>query len=290
MGRRFMFDRQNTWGAQNPFTQWVKETKPATETAVPDVRPLSSYTPPGPRDDLGPRRGRPNTQGQALLVRRARSACQRNDPGLAMVKHPYLVQPAAPASSIHLSPDRILCSSLRRSRRRCLHRGSGFHSNNPVAEGLNAYSGVLTALDGLLGPAPRYGRSNGWGLRGFDGGQGAASVDAGRDWRALGLARGWIDRLSEVYGTSSFGSSKASEEWLMARWEAFLTPNLLAVTQASVERTILPHSRGSLRHSSRPFWTRTYGASCRRSPWTRATDSPSAIRRGSVRGAIPTNI
>ncbi len=26
------FDRQNTWGAQNPFTQWVKETAPATET------------------------------------------------------------------------------------------------------------------------------------------------------------------------------------------------------------------------------------------------------------------
>jgi hypothetical protein len=30
-GQGFFFDRQNTWGAQNPFTQWVKETAPATQ-------------------------------------------------------------------------------------------------------------------------------------------------------------------------------------------------------------------------------------------------------------------
>jgi hypothetical protein len=29
-GQGFLFDRQNTWGARNPFTQWVKETAPAT--------------------------------------------------------------------------------------------------------------------------------------------------------------------------------------------------------------------------------------------------------------------
>lgn len=33
--------------------------------------------------------------------------------------------------------------------------------------------------------------------------------------------------------------SQASQQWLLARWEAFVTPNLLAVTQGSAERTIL---------------------------------------------------
>ncbi len=29
-GQGFFFDRQNTWGARNPFTQWITETAPAT--------------------------------------------------------------------------------------------------------------------------------------------------------------------------------------------------------------------------------------------------------------------
>ena len=44
-GQGFLFDRQNTWGAQNPFTQWVKETAPATQTTTP-VFTAESYTPP----------------------------------------------------------------------------------------------------------------------------------------------------------------------------------------------------------------------------------------------------
>ena len=42
--------------------------------------------------------------------------------------------------------------------------------------------------------------------------------------------------MSENYGNHSFGSSQASEQWLLARWEAYLTPNLLAVTQGSAGR------------------------------------------------------
>jgi hypothetical protein len=44
-GQGFVFDRQNTWGAQNPFTQWVKETAAATDTTTPTFTP-ESYTPP----------------------------------------------------------------------------------------------------------------------------------------------------------------------------------------------------------------------------------------------------
>ena len=58
----------------------------------------------------------------------------------------------------------------------------------------------------------------------------------GADWNAPG---GGLTRVSETYGNHSFGSSQASQQWLLARWEAYLTPNLLAVTQGSAGRDIL---------------------------------------------------
>ena len=108
-----------------------------------------------------------------------------------------------------------------------------------LSQALAAYSTMLTTLSGLLGPSPRIA---------------AQWVGFGRiDWQATerhhftleGIGADWnspgggLTRLSETYGNHSFGSSQASQQWLLARWEAFLTPNLLAVTQGSAERAIL---------------------------------------------------
>jgi len=113
----------------------------------------------------------------------------------------------------------------------------GLGGTNPVAEGLAAYSKMLETLDGLLGPAPRTAVQ--W-------------VGFGRvDWKAAerhrftleGIGATWdspgggLTRVSESYGANSFGTSEASEEWLLGRWEAFLTPNLLAVSQGSMGGT-----------------------------------------------------
>ena len=65
----------------------------------------------------------------------------------------------------------------------------------------------------------------------------------------MGLAGRRAKRVSETYGTNSFGSSQASEEWLLARWEAFVTPNLWLVTQGSIGRNVL---------SARPETPSTY--------------------------------
>jgi hypothetical protein len=54
-------------------------------------------------------------------------------------------------------------------------------------------------------------------------------------WNSPG---GGLTRVAETFGNHSFGSSKASEEWLLGRWEAFLTPNLLSTTQGSAGRII----------------------------------------------------
>jgi hypothetical protein len=219
-GQGFMFDRQNTWGAQNPYTQWVKETAAATETTTPVFTP-ESYTPPDHEMTLGMGAGG-QIRRDKLFWFAALDGYQRNDPGLSTVKHPaeFFAQP---------SNDDMQVLSAR----------LGLSSANPVAAGLGAYSSMLETLGGLLGPAPRTAKQ--W--------TGFARMDwqaaerhkftlegVGADWDSPG---GGLGRVAETYGANSFGNSVASEEWLLGRWEAFLTPNLLAVTQGSAGRSIL---------------------------------------------------
>ncbi len=115
----------------------------------------------------------------------------------------------------------------------------GLSSANPVTEGLTAYSGMLETLDGLLGPAAR--TASQWVGFGRVDWQAAERhhftlEGIGADWDSPG---GGLTRVSETYGSHSFGSSHASEEWLLGRWEAFITPNLLAVTQGSLGRNLM---------------------------------------------------
>jgi hypothetical protein len=160
---------------------------------------------------------------------------QRNDLGLAMVKHPYLapsvcaIPPCSPTGFFALpSDDQLQVLSAR----------LGLSSANPVVEGLTAYSTMLETLAGLLGPAPRTATHwNGFGRLDWQATERHRFTleGIGARWNSPG---GGLSRVSETYGNHSFGSTKASEEWLLGRWEAFLTPNLLAVTQGSTERTI----------------------------------------------------
>ena len=237
-GQGFVFDRQNSWGAQNPFTQWVKETTPANGTTVPiPVFTPESYTPPDRETTWGIGVGSRILRNK-LFWFAALDGYQRNDPGLAMVKHPYLLQ-LEPSNTCAIPP----CSQIiglfaqpTNDQMQVLSARLGLSSANPVGEGLAAYSTMLETLGGLLGPAPR--TATQW--TGF-----------GRlDWQATernrftleGIGARWnspgggLTRVAETYGNHSFGSSEASEEWLLGRWERFLTPNLLAVTQASVGR------------------------------------------------------
>ena len=219
-GQAFAFDRQNTWGAKNPFTQWVTETAPATQLTTPTFAG-QPFTSPDHEIVWGIGAGS-EIKRRKLFWFGALDSYDRNDPGIATVKHPdeFFAQP---------SNDQMQVLSER----------LGLSSSNPVAAGLGAYSPMLEALDGLLGPAPR--RAGQW-------------VGFGRvDWRAAerhrftveGIGARWnspgggLTQVSESYGSHSFGSSEASEEWLLGRWEAFVTPNLLAVTQGSAGRNIL---------------------------------------------------
>jgi len=262
-GQGFLFDRQNTWGAKNPFTQWVTETAQAalnydqsTILSVPifDNGPNGSpesYTPPDQETVWGLGVGR-QIKRDKLFWFGALDSYRRNDQGVAMVKHPYVWQtpgdcqsnsPCAPTpGGFFATPDDCQMQVLSTRLGLAPPGPPGQQPTGCVSglvQGLTAYSQMLQTLDGLLGPAPR--TSAQW-------------VGFGRmDWQTAerhrltleGIGATWdspgggLTGVSENFGSHSFGSSEASKEWLLGRWEAYLTPNLLAITQGSAGRNIL---------------------------------------------------
>ena len=218
-GQGFLFDRRNLWGARNPFTKWVKETAPGGSGTMPAFGSFP-YTAPDREDRWGFGLGS-RIKGRKLFWFAAYDGSARNDPGMASVKHPdnFFAQP---------TNDEMQVLSAR----------LGLSSVNPVGEGLAAYSGILESLGGLLGPAART-ANQGVGFIRFD--WHAAErhrftfEGTGARWNSPG---GGLTRVSEPYGNHSFGTSRAGELWFLGRWEAFVTPNLLAVTQGSAGRHI----------------------------------------------------
>ncbi|MFZ0746202.1 MAG: carboxypeptidase-like regulatory domain-containing protein, partial [Terracidiphilus sp.] len=227
-GQGSLLSRQNLWGAQNPFTQWTKETSPATLSAVPNFTP-ESYTPGDHELTWGFGAGGEMRRNKRFWFA-ALDSYRRNDPGVSMVKHPdsFFAQP---------SNDQMQVLSAR----------LGLSSANPVAAGVAAYSNMLETLDGLLGPAARTAAQ--W--TGFGRLDWAAAErhhftleGTGANWDSPG---GGMTRASEAYGNHSYGSNYANEEWIQARLQSFITANLLAVAQGSVGREMMtaPHENPS---------------------------------------------
>ena len=245
-GQGFLFDRQNAWGARNPFTQWVQETAPANLTYNPSGPPLSvpvftpePYTPPDHETSWGIGVGG-RLRRNKLFWFAALDGYNRKDPGLSTVKHPYIC--ASYNASGQCVPTGFFATpsycELNVLSARLGLAALGSNCVSGLVQGLTAYSGMLEKLAGLLGPAPRTAQQ--W--TGFSRLDWQATErhrftleGIGADWNSPG---GGLTRVSETYGNHSFGTTKASEEWLLGRWEAFITPNLLVVTQASAGRTI----------------------------------------------------
>jgi hypothetical protein len=166
---------------------------------------------------------------------------QRNDAGVSTVKHPdnFFAQP---------SNDQMQVLSAR----------LGLSSANPVAAGVSAYSKLLETLAGLLGPAARTtSQWSGFGRIDWKLGDRQSLVFEGTDAH-LSSPGGGFTRASENYGSHSFGSIGANEQWFMGRWQAFLTPNLLVISQGSVARHI---------QNARPQTPSTYEQSLNINAW-----------------------
>ncbi len=220
-GQAFLFDRQNTWGAQNPFAQLIENTGTA---ATPSFT-SESFTPPDHEITWGAGFGG-HLRRDKLFWFAALDSYRRNDPGLSTVRNPAeffnLPEPT--------SPDVVLLSAqLNESFNQAYNDFLGVPNGSYTPAGLEQ-------LQTLLGPASRSAAQ--WVGFGRIDWQAAerhhfALEGIGANWNAPG---GGMTRLSENFGNHSYGSSQASEQWLLARWEAYLSPNLLTTTQASAGR------------------------------------------------------
>jgi hypothetical protein len=272
-GQGFLFDRQNAWGARNPFTQWITETAPATENTIPVFDngpngPPQHYTPPDHETVWGIGLGS-QLRRDKLFWFGALDSYHRNDPGIPVVRHPYAWQipsncqsysPCNPTlTGFFAQPTSATVTTI--DEMQVLSARLGLSSANPVSEGYEAYSCMLETLTGipsgsspdcppgwplggLLGPAPRTAAQwTGFGRLDWQAAERHRFTleGIGATWNSPG---GGLTGVSENYGNHSFGSSEASEEWLLGRWEAFLTPNLLAVTQGSMGHNILSAHAG----------------------------------------------
>jgi Carboxypeptidase regulatory-like domain len=246
-GQGSLFDRQNIWGARNPYSQWVTETAPATLTfdpsgSVPVFTP-EPYTPPDHETVWGLGVGS-DIRRNKLFWFAAIDSYRRNDPGLAMVKHPLDL-----CGTLNVDGQCVYQAGFFETPSNCQLQVlaarlgvAGGQSSGCVAglvPALTAYSTMLETLSGLLGPAPRNAAQ--WVGFGRIDWQAAERhhftfEDINTDWNSPG---GGLSSLSENYGNHSFGSSQASQQWLLARWEAYLTPNLLMVTQGSAQSAVL---------------------------------------------------
>lgn len=230
-GQAFLFDRQNTWGAQNPFTQWVENTG---TSAAPSFT-SEPFTPPDHATTLGAGIGG-HLRRDKLFWFAALDGYHRNDPGLSTVKLPIGTSSSGGCAGFFCMPSipetQLLSAQLNESYSQANNDYLGIANGSYTPAGLEQ-------LQTLLGPAPRSAAQ--WVGFGRIDWQAAerhrVTLEAiGANWNAPG---GGLTRLSENYGNHSYGSSEAGEQWLLARWEAYLTPNLLTTTQTSAGRDIL---------------------------------------------------
>ncbi len=162
-GQGFLFDRQNVWGAQNPFARWVQNTGTITSpvfTALP-------YTPPDRETVWGIGLGS-RIRRNKLFWFAALDGFNRNDPGVSTVRNP----------DVFFAPQKDAVMQVLSSR-----------MGVTEAQATATYTNMLETLDGLLGPAPRtstqwtgFGRLDWQAVR-------TSSLYLGRDRRTMELAR-----------------------------------------------------------------------------------------------------
>ena len=221
-GQAFSYDRQNTWGARNPYTTWVQNTGTA---AAPHFEAVP-FTPPDHELAWGFGAGS-RLRRNKLFWFAALDGYHRNDPGVASVRNFAELFAPVEATSAQMVQ---LSAQLGESQNQAYDDYMGIPRAGVQQAGLEQ-------LAELLGPAAR--SASQWvGFARLDwkaGERHSIALEGNMaEWNAPG---GGMTRTLETYGSRSFGSSHISREWLTAKWDAFLTANLLATTQGSASRT-----------------------------------------------------
>jgi len=217
-GQVFYMNKQSLWDAQNPFTQWIRQTAPSSgvETAQFTAEP---YTPANTRQTFGLGIGS-QLKRDKLFWFAALDGLLTNDPAVATVRHPtdFFTQPT-------LDDLTMFAARL------------GLPGPAILENAATNYSGWLNQMAGLLGPVSR--TANQW--------QGFSRIDWQTERQHLSAEAnaahenapaGALTRSSETYASHSFGNSDATDTWALAKLDSFLTPNLLNALGALYRRSL----------------------------------------------------
>jgi hypothetical protein len=239
-GQAFYFNRDNFWAAQNPYTQWVRQTAAATGTDIAqfDAEP---YSPANGRQTFGIGVGS-QIRRNKLFWFAALDGLRTNNGAVATVRHPeeFFARPSDPELT-------VLAARL------------DVGGPDVIEQAVADYSAGLGHLAGLLGPVAR--TSSQW--KGF-----------GRiDWQMterqhlsiegdaakLDAPGGSVARASETYGSHSFGNSKAEENWGQVRLESFLTANLLNAVGVDYRRHVQGNTAEAPSDFEKPLIANAWG-------------------------------
>jgi hypothetical protein len=252
-GQLFYLNRQSLWGAQNPFTQWVQRTAPASgvDTAQFTAEP---YTPPNSRQTFGFGIGS-KLKRDKLFWFAALDGALGNDPAVATVRHAedFFAQPTL--DDLTMLAARIGPASLQ-SAPAC---APGSLAGGAVLEQAAAcYSDWLGQMDGLLGRVARSSRQwQGFARLDWENEREHLSVEA--DGAHVAAPGGAIGRSSETYGSHSFGDRQSTDAWALAKLSSFVTPNLLNDVTALYRRNIQSETPQAPSDFEKPFLYNSWG-------------------------------
>lgn len=197
-GQIFFYDRDNNWGATNPFTTLTSRTSTGDFVTTP-------FKPSDVRKQWGFNAGGPIRKDKIFSFF-AYDQYQRDFPGVARAETPEKFFETPSAQQIQTLAGRI---------------------QQTPAQALVSYNNLLNNLNSLLGNVPRNGDQViffpkiDWQLN--ERNHLIFQYNRMR-WSSL---NGVQTAASDTYGVASFGNDYVKEDWGIARWQYFLTANML---------------------------------------------------------------
>jgi hypothetical protein len=202
-GQAFFFDRDNEWGATNPYTTLTQRLADGSYSTTP-------FKPTDWRKQWGAGVGGPIRRDK-LFWFLAFDQYRRNFAGTARTAD----STSGTAPQLFATPSAQQIATL------------AARTQTTIAAALTHYNDILTGLDSMLGPVPRTANQYilfpkiDWDLN-------------ERNHLILQYNRmrwnspaGVQTAASSTYGIASFGNDYVSDDWAVARWNFFLTANLL---------------------------------------------------------------
>lgn len=197
-GSLFFYDRDNQWGASNPYTTLTRRQDGGGFVTTP-------FRPEDRRLQWGFEAGGPIRRDK-LFWFFAYDRYHRIFLGVARAENAQKLFAAPSSAAFEMLAART--------------------GTTPLAA-MSAYNDVLNGLDSLLGEVPRTGDQAiffpkfDWQLNERN----HVTVEYNRmRWNS---PNGVQTGASETYGVSSFGNDYVKGDWVIARWSTFLTPNLM---------------------------------------------------------------